>query len=156
MSHYMEGKLALKCSIDLLRRALINIMPSWEKHIQVDQEGKIPIYGYGGAKVEGQTFNVVVPGPRNPNFSAAPNNTYGDLGLRKEGDSWVVMGDRAGMRGIRDLEEQLKGELMRMKARAWAKMRGGQILRDVNNADETYIDISMDADDAKHLMAQSH
>ena len=33
MSHYLEGKLQLKCSIDLLRRALINIMPEWEKYL---------------------------------------------------------------------------------------------------------------------------
>jgi len=131
-------------------------MPSWEKHIQVDPEGKFTIYGYGGAVVKDQTFNILVPGPRNPDFKAAPGNVYGDLGLRKDGDSWVIMGDRAGMSGIKNLEEQLKGELMRMKARAWAKMRGAQVFRDIDNEDETYVDISMDAEDAKHLMAQAH
>ena len=44
MSHYLEGKLQLKCSIDLLKKALINIMPDWDKHIIVDPEGKIPIF----------------------------------------------------------------------------------------------------------------
>lgn len=153
MSHYLEGKLQLKCSIDLLRKALINIMPEWEKHICVDAEGKIPIYGYGGIKVKEKTFHLMVPGPRNPDHTAAPNNTYGDLGMKREEDgSWSVMGDRAGMRDIKNLEDQLKGELLRMKAIAWAKLRGAQILRNIDNDEESYVDISIDAEDARQFL----
>lgn len=153
MSHYLEGKLQLKCSIDLLKKALINIMPDWDKHIIVDPEGKIPIFGYGGVEVREKTFHVMVPGPRNPNHKGAPNNTYGDLGLRKEADgSWSVMGDRGGMHDIKNLEEELKGELLRMKARAWAKIRGAQILRDIDNEEESYIDIAIDAEDARQFL----
>jgi hypothetical protein len=153
MSHYLEGKLQLKCSIDLLRRALINIMPEWEKHIHIDLDGKIPIFGYGGVEVKDKTFHLMVPGPRNPNYQAAPENTYGDLGMRKDADgSWSVMGDRSGMRQIKNLEEQLKGELLRMKAKAWANLRGAQILRNVDNDEESYIDIAIDAEDAKQFL----
>lgn len=156
MSHYLEGKLKIKCSIDLLRRALINVMPSWDKHVRVDPNGLLTIYGYGGVEVKNKTFHILVPGPRNPNYTSAPNNVYGDLGLRRETDgSWSVLGDRAGMR-VAELEEQLKGELLRMKARAWAKIRGADIVGEVNNENEVYTDISIDSSDAARLVGQAY
>lgn len=154
MSHYLEGKIALKCSIDLLRRALIGIMPTWEKHIVVDTNGGLIAYGYGGKVVDNKTFHVIVPGPRNPNHSGAPDNSYADIALKREADgTWSVMADHAGLRKVRNLEEQLKGELMRMKVKAWAMMNPNvQILKNVSNEEESYMDISVDSEQAKKIL----
>lgn len=156
MSHYLEGKLQLKCSIDVLRRALINIMPTWESHIRVDPQGKIKIYGFGGGKIDNKEFHIMVPGPNNPDIKGAPDNRYGDLGMRMEEDgTWTIMADHAGMTNIKNLQDQLKFEIVRMRGLAYAKKFGCNILRDVDNEDEKYTDLEVDADVARNLL-QAH
>jgi len=155
MSQYIQGKLCLKCSIDLLRRALIKVMPEWEKHIHISDNCDLKIYGYNNKKIEDKSFHMMIPGPRNPDFAAAPNSSvYGDIGLRQEADkSWSVMSDSSDVGRIQKLEAQIKGEILRMKARAYARLNNAEILADVSNEEESYIDLSIDSNDAKKMLA---
>ena len=153
MSHWQAGKLNLKCSIDVLRRALINIMPEWEEHIRVDESGRIPIYDYVGRKMEGEGFNIIIPGIRNPNYSGAPGLKYNDVGLRrKEDGSWEAQVDNSGLTKIANLEGNIAGEVARMKAKAVARLRGYAIRRDESNDEESVTEIVADADAVRQLM----
>ena len=155
MSHWQAGKLELKCSIDVLRRALIRIMPEWEDHIKIDESGRIPIYTYRGVKLEGEGMHIMIPGIKNPTYAGAPGLKYNDLGLRREGDgTWTVQVDDSGLTKVNHLREQIQGEVMRMKAIALSKIRGYQILQDESNEDETITDIAMDREMVKQFLTQ--
>ena len=156
MSAFLEGKLSIKCSIDLLRRALINIMPEWEKHIRVDPEGKMKIIGYGGGKVE-KTYSIVIAGPKNPSFPQAPGNSYADIGMRQNAEGfWEIAADRSGIRGIVNLDNEIKGELLRMRAKAYARLnQGAEVIKEVNNEEEISTYIAVDKDAAKKLLQMS-
>lgn len=154
MSHYLEGKISLKCSIDLLRRALVGVMPEWDKHIIVDKDGKLDAYNYSGKRVDNKTFHMIVPSNKNPNYKKEAVNIYADLALKHEDDgTWSVMADSMGLGKIKNLEEQLKGEIMRMKVKAWAAMNPGvEITNDVSNENETYTDVTVDSDQARQML----
>lgn len=154
MSHWKAGKLQLKCSIDVLRRALIRIMPEWEQHLVIDKEGRIPIYTYTGNKLEGQGFHIMIPGVKNPQYAGAPGLKYNDVGLRLEADgTWTAQIDNTGFTKIKNLEPQLQGEVMRMKAIAIAKIRGHRIIKDENNEDESITDMEIDKNTARQFLS---
>jgi len=154
MSHFIAGKLNLKCSVEVLRRALSHIMPEWAEHIKVDPDGRIPIYTYTGQKKTDETFHIVVPGIGNPNYSGAPGMKYSDLGLKRTEDgSWEVQVDRSGMPKFSNIEDHLSGEVARMKAKAVAKARGYQVVKDESNEEETTTWIKVPSRKAKELMS---
>jgi len=165
MSHYVKGALKVKCSIDIMRRALIAIMPSWEKHIQIDTQGRIPIYDYNSQinKVQKEDgtdeivkYHLMVPSPKNPNYDAAPGNNWADLGLRQNPDkTWEVTGDWGGMgstsfKNTEEFEIRVGAQIAKMKAEAWAKYLGSQV-KTQDSADSIRIEISVSADQAKKL-----
>ena len=152
MSAFEEGKLCIKCSLDLLRRAVINIMPKWEKHIKVDPLGGLVATAWGGNIID-KKFELVVAGPKE-NCLGAPGNNGADIGMRKTPDGfWEIWADRSAIEGIRDLEEEIKGELLRMRVRAYAKAREGTvILREVNNEDEVSLTMAISKDAAKSIL----
>jgi hypothetical protein len=146
MSEFLEGKLNLKCSIDLLRRALIKVMPEWEAHIRIDPLGNLEAVNFNGKVVKDKTFNLIVPGPNNVyNCPAAPGNSFADIGMMQEKDgTWTIYADRSGLYDIKNLEEEIKGEILRMRARAYARLRpGAEIIKEINNDVEiaTYLSI---------------
>ena len=58
MSHWQTGKLELKCSLNILRKALINLMPEWEAQMQVDENGGLSAsYHNGPVK---QKYQIVI------------------------------------------------------------------------------------------------
>ena len=141
MSHWQKGKLKVTCSIAVLKRALINIMPEWEQHIKVDEQGRIPIYTYTGERMKGAGFHIMIPGKANPNYSVAPNIIYNDVGLRQTKDGkWEIQVDRSGIRGITNLEGAIGQEVAHMKARQAASLKKHQILKDeMEGADEVLV-----------------
>ena len=167
MSNQLEGKLNLKCSLELLRRALIKAFPAWEKHIQVNPAG-LPVYGYAGRQVmqqegtgSGKEFKaqILIPGPKNPNFTAAPGNNLADIGLTPNGDgTWKITADADHTR-IESIEGAVKFELLRMRSLAWAKLRGGQVTEGgVGGKDEGHIKrmrLEVDKDEAKRFLASA-
>lgn len=174
MSHYVKGKLKIKCSIDIMRRAIIAVMPEWAKHIRTDPQGRIPIYGYSssfsGNKREigpirkilndkgeevPEGFHVMIPGPTNgAGYDAAPGNTWADLGLKQNPDrSWEVVGDWGGMEKMSSpeaLEKKISSEIAKMKALAWAKHYGAQA-RVSDSEQSVRVEISVDSNTAKKI-----
>lgn len=141
MSHWQTGKLDLKCSLNILRKALINLMPKWEEHIQIDENGTLGTK-YDGSIDSKQKYQLVVP-------ANSENGLYTDVGLRmNENGTW----DIGGGYDIGTLEQKLVGEVMRMRAIAIAQMRGYDIIRNENNEDEIVTDIRVDMDKAKELL----
>jgi len=143
MSHWQTGKLELKCSLNILKKALINIMPEWEECIKVDEAGKLTA-NFHGSPV-GEKFQVVI-GSKTKSIPGL----YSDIGLNRNKDgTWEIGGDYA----INTLKGKLTGEVMRMKAIAIAQMRGYEILRNDNNEEENVTDIRVDAEKAKDLLS---
>jgi len=143
MSHWQTGKLDLKCSLNILRKALVNLMPEWEEFIQVDEKGGLNA-SYHGGPVK-QTYQLVVSkGSKN-----VPG-LYSDLGLAKnKNGTWEIGGDYS----INTLKQKLTGEVMRMRAIAIAQMRGYEIIRNENNEEEIVTDIRVDMDKASELLS---
>ena len=142
MSHWQTGKLELNCSLNILRKALINIMPEWEKHIKVDEKGELQV-SYHGRSVK-KTYQIVVQGS-----NSRIKGLGSDIGLsRNESGSWEIGGDYS----INTLKSKLTGEVMRMRAIAIAQMRGYEIIKNENNGDEIITDIRIDEDKAKELL----
>jgi len=97
MSHWRSGKLQLKCSLSILKRALISIAPEWESHIVDDKEGFLELYSYQGNK-KGSDYHLIIPGKGDPSRQAAPGFSYSGLGIRKQKDgSWIIDVDPAGL-----------------------------------------------------------
>jgi len=142
MSHWQTGKLDLKCSLNILKKALINIMPAWEKHIVIDDTGNLTAAFHGGPV--SQKYQLVIPGSK-----GGIANLYSDIGIVKEADgSWSLGGDYS----IDSLKTKLTSEVMRMKAIAIAKLRGYEIIRNEDDGDEMVTDIRVDSDKAKELL----
>ena len=142
MSHWQTGQLDLKCSLNILRKALINIMPKWADHIQVDEKGGLNA-SYHGNSVK-QTYQLIVKG------NGGVPGLYSDIGLsRKPDGTWDIGGDYS----IGTLKQKLTGEVMRMRGIAIAKMRGYEIIRNENNEEEIITEIRVDVDKARELMA---
>ena len=134
MSVWVKGDLSIQCSVDIMRQAMIHIMPEWESHILVDSEGNIPIYDWVGKQDTSQGYHIVIPGRKNPNHSQAPGLKYNDIGLRQTEDGhWEVGVDESGMTVVHNLEDNIKAELMRRKAAIIAKMQGWAVVADEND-----------------------
>lgn len=135
MSHWQTGKIGLSCSLAVLRRALLNIMPHWEDHIQSDPNGKIDLYDYLG-NLSKRDYQMMVPGRGHPGVEGAPDIVYNDLGFKQNEDgSWEYIIDSAGMRDP-NLIGSLKQEVARMRVLAIARKRGCPILKDEMQGDE--------------------
>lgn len=142
MSHWQTGKLDLKCSLKILKKALVNVMPEWEDHIQVDEKGGLSAKFHG--KAVSDTYQMVIPGS-----TRNVPSLYSDIGFNHNEDgTWEIGGDYS----IGLLKNKLTGEVARMKALAIAKMRGYEVLRNDNNEDEIVTDIRVNVDEAKELL----
>jgi len=137
MSYWVKAKLGLKCSINVLMKALIKVMPEWEGYIQTDKDGKLAIYTYNGVKRLGQ-FHIVVPGSENRHFKQAPGILYNDIGFRQEEDgSWTIEIDREGL--VKDIEGEVTKEVVAMKMIAIALQRGDQVVADKDEGEERVV-----------------
>ena len=143
MSHWQTGKIDLKCSLNVLKKALINVMPEWEQNLEIDEKGGLKA-SYHGSSVS-QTYQVVVRGSKGQIPSL-----YSDVGMSKNAEgTWDVGGDY----NIGSLKKKITSEVMRMRAIAIAQMRGYDIIRNENNEDETVTDIRVDVENAKELLS---
>ena len=123
MSHWQAGKLSLKCSLSVLQRALIKIMPQWKDHIKADPGGKLVVQDMSGRTQSG--YHLMVP-------KTAPGSSYCDLGFKKEADgTWSILSDPGGLpRQISNPGDTMKDTVGKMQAIAIAKLRGFTIVRD--------------------------
>ena len=122
MSHWQACKLSLTCSMAVLKRALINIMPEWQSSIQEDANANLEAknyYGHGTKK----GYKLVIP------------VRSGDIGFKQNADgTWEADYDSMSipgpMRRGGGIETALKGELAAMKAKAVAQVNGYQVISD--------------------------
>jgi len=118
MSHWQEGKLNLKCTIDVLHSAIISIMPEWKKSIQISSEGNLSIhssYAQNTGHNEEQTgFHIRVP--ENSDIGIR----YCDFGAKKLADgTWRIEYDKGGLPPkMKDAPNELKNEVGVMQARS--------------------------------------
>ena len=158
MSKWCSGKLELRCSIDVLRRALIGVRPQWESSIAIDENGRIPMYRYRGQRAyEGttpQNVHVLIPGGGNPNYAGPPDRqSNNDWGFRKIGsDQWEVTYGDFGSQNAIALQNEIKGKVLMMKAQAMAKIRGTQIANHTEDEDEEVMDLVIDKETAKQFL----
>jgi len=123
MSHWMRGRMDnLICSLQKMREAIVNIIPEWEKHIQISDDGNLSIQE-GGRSLSG--FHIKVP-------QTAPGVHYADLGLKQiENGSWELEYDRDGLpQEISDTPTALKNEINAMRAKEIALKNGITIVED--------------------------
>ena len=159
MSAWVEGKLELNCSINVLRKAIVNIMPEWENFLIVDEKGEIPMYRYNGDREYGnsgfKTAHVVIPGSGHPGVETAKaRGAHNDWGFRRTEDGkWKTTFADFGLHSAQTLETKIKGEVAMMKAQAIALMRGYQVLNVEETEDEKYMDIKVDSDTYEKLIS---
>ena len=81
MSHWKSGKLGLKCSLSVLKRALIQIMPQWAEYMKLSTEGDLTIRNnYTGESKRGYHLSIALE---------APGVSFADVGFKRESDgSW--------------------------------------------------------------------
>lgn len=131
MSHWRSGKLQLKCSLGLLKRALINIVPEWERHIYEDENGQLGLYDYHGAK-RGDDYYIVIPGRGDPIRACAPGFSYSGLGVKKQSDgTWVIDVDPAGLsRDASNVTGRVNSYIATEKIKRKAQMNGNSLVSD--------------------------
>lgn len=132
MSHWQSGKLQLKCSMGVLKRALINIVPEWERNIQEDESGQLSATNqyYGQGTRTG--FKIVV------------KMAQADVGFKQEADgTWSAVYDAYVLpRQIKgNLEGAVLQEVSAMRAKAVAQIQGLQIVKDSKMGDERVIEM---------------
>ena len=127
MSHWQTSKLNLACSLNVLKKALISIMPEWERHIKEDENSNLEAKNYYGHGTKGG-YKVVI------------TLSSGDIGFKQnEDNTWTADYDHMSlpnaMRRVGGVEGALKTEIAAMKAKAIAETRGYQLLSDDTEGD---------------------
>jgi hypothetical protein len=139
MSHWQAGKLGLACSYDVLRQALINIVPEWEKNIGAfdTAAGQSADNRWQGQK---GGFNFVV------------KLGSSDMGFKQEaGGEWSLVYDSyvlpSTMRGSGGPEGAIIQEVSAMRTRAITQAAGVEISADEEEGDDRVIDLIVPAGD---------
>lgn len=148
MSHWRSGKLDLKCSLAVLKRALLNIMPEWERYMQISEEGSLSIYNnYTDKTRSGYNLKVSVD---------APNISYADIGFKRNADgTWSTDIDEQYLRvpEIQTLQGAVKREVSAMKAQAQAKMLNGRVVRVQTSGGRTRVRVQVPVEDKHKIRA---
>lgn len=99
MSGWRSGRLSLKCSIDILQKALIGITPEWKDRIIVG----------GDIKVNNQVCDLVITANSSPKWSRG--SLYNDVGFKKEDNGqWTCISRDSGV----NFDYKLKQEIAAM------------------------------------------
>jgi hypothetical protein len=160
MSKWVEGNMDLRCSLNILRQAICNVVPEWEDYIMVDPNGELEMYRYNGAKVESsqggsaRKANLIIPGGGNPaKKGPSSRNVDNDWGfaLDDKGE-WTTIFADYNINNAKSFENKVIGEVGRLRALAYIKHYGGQLVNDESNDDECTTIIRMDNDKARQFL----
>ena len=140
MSHWQSGKLSLKCSMEVLRRALMNIMPEWNENIQVDAAGNLTATdnAFGEAARTGYSL-VIKMQQKDIGFKQAADGSW-----TADYDSYVLPRKMAG-----NLEGSITQEVSAMRAKAIASIKGFQVVTDSKVGGERVIEMLVPQSDAQ-------
>jgi hypothetical protein len=144
MSHWQSGKLTLKCSMSVLKKALLNIMPEWEAHLREDPNGKLTIKsGYNQPEQHG--YHLAIPMNQSTGVSGA------DMGFKQNEDgSWSIKYDYLPTK-LRHPQGQIVQEVAAMKVKLIAsKTRGVRVTSDETIDGERVIELIVPEDGVKN------
>ena len=153
MSHWISGKLDLVCSLAILRRALLNIMPEWEQFMETAEGGSLSINNYHTNKTMGGydlKVNLKQGGQRAPGFQ------YADIGFKKNADgTWSTDIDETYIRinGVQTLQGAIQREVGAMKAQAIARQVGGRTVGVRTSGGRTKVKMHVPQKEAYRLRA---
>lgn len=154
MSAWVNGKLDLKCSLDVLKRAISNLMPQWADHIRIDPNGKLPMYRYNHERRTDVTVNLLLPGSGNPNYPEPPNrsseNDWG-FSIGTDGKWECYFADFHKAEAFK-LANNVRAEVAKMRMLAVAKLKGYQVAKNTSDKNKSVIEIIVDEERAKQMM----
>ena len=144
MSEWQSVKLPLKCKMSVLVRALLNIMPQWERHIQVDQSANLTI-----EDMHGKTRRAMIKVPKGD----ATGLKWCDLGFVQGADGkWEAIIDKQGTpEKIKNIDLAVAQEAGNMKIRAVAQVRGWNLQQDTAVGNSQIIDADVLVEDQYNL-----
>ena len=144
MSHWQKSKLNLKCSLDVLKKALSNIMPQWAEHIQVDPSGNLTIHNSHTDKTMSGYAIKIPHSDEYRGIRGAPGIRYADIGIKKNDDgTWGVEADVGYLKGIENLDGEIRMEVAMMKEKAKARLKGLRIVNEDREGDVKSITVDV-------------
>ena len=114
MSHRLTGKIPskIKCGIDIMRSALIDIIPEWEKYLK-NADGKNKFKARVNEYTD-EDYDIVIP---NSDEFLKKAGHYGDVGFRKESDgSWTIHHNYFSSDYGRDAKDKLADKMKELPA----------------------------------------
>lgn len=115
MSSWRSGRLSLKCSIDILQKALIGITPEWKDRIIVG----------GDIKVNNQVCDLVITADSSGKWSRG--SLYNDVGFKKEANGqWICISRDSGV----NFNDKLKKEIATMTIKDNAMRRRATLVEE--------------------------
>ena len=154
MSHWQSGKVETSCSLNLLRKSLIDMMKDWKDHIFISEDGTLPLYTYTGHK-DNETYHLVIPGCANPNHSQAPAVRYSDIGIRRgEDGKWIMKVDISGIpKEMSNFNGKLSASIAAMKVKKIAKSKKNKETGDFKKNGKRYIRLVVPVEDKYRVHA---
>jgi hypothetical protein len=152
MSARIDCVLEMKCSLAVLRRALLNIMPEWEKYLLIDETGKLPLYRYNSQVIEETGYSIIIPGPKHHTKGGGvadfPANRHVDndwgftlvSGTPEEGQWKFTYADYNSQKAAA-LEKKVLAEVATMHTRARNELMGYQTVQDRVLGEERIIEV---------------
>jgi len=132
MSHWQKGKISLKCSLNILQRALLNIMPQWKEHLEVSKDGNLVLNSSYESPKSGYSLAVRIGDETGVRGA--------DIGFKKEKDgSWSFSYDYLPDGLPTDVDGAVILEMSKMRARMLAKYQNLEIVKDEAEGDEHVI-----------------
>lgn len=160
MSAWIDGKLDLTCSLDVLKRALAGLMPQWASHIKVDPNGKLSLYRYHGAGSDPEdrrrkdvNVHVVIPGSGHPGSATPPGrDADNDWGFRlgKDGKWETVWADHNSDQAA-NLANEIRAEVIKMRMEAVAKLKGFSVDVNQKTGNKVHMEMKVSKEIAKML-----
>lgn len=144
MSHWKDIEMDMECSIEVLRRILINIMPKWEKILQdpkyFNPSGTLTAVSYYEPHSPVKGCSIVIP------MGAETGVNGADIGFVQAGPGkWQMRYDYK-PHEARDLENMIKQEYAIIHTRAEAQVKGLQIAEEVDEGNDHIVRILVPAD----------
>jgi hypothetical protein len=152
MSKWVEGKVEMHCSLEMLKKAICNIMPNWADHI-IASETPQTMYRYNGQVVEeeqggGQRkANVIIPGGKRGPCDRSMDNDWGFA--QTETGKWKAIYADYNLSGAQSMENKIKAEIAKLKTIQLATMNQYQITYHESNDEEEIIELKVDINNFK-------
>ena len=157
MSKEINCKLKAQCSLENLRRALLKIMPDWEKYLLMDEAGGLAQYGYQGDVRHETGYSIIIPGPqhklpngKNASYPAdrSSDNDWGFVLAAGSGDSsqWKFTAAEFNQHKAKQLENDVSVEIAKLQTHQLHAELGYQD-EELVVGDEIYIDALVPIED---------